>query len=157
MALVQGAAEPHSTLTVRWQDAAVRLLSRYRSEGTHVLLAPALAEGELLLEAMVAEVCEAAGECGPIARSALHSAVLLKVIGTVLMMLGAQHPDGPDSRAALSLFKTGSVFLDQSQSIARTAQESAVRIANLKTAAVVDPLAAWMVPAESAIPGRADE
>ncbi len=130
----------------QWVDRAAGLLVKFVASGPTGALEDHLAEGGVLLSGLVTEICDAAGgECGPSARSALHSAVLQKVVGTFLMLRGAMHDD-PTSREAIKLFRTGSAFLDASRQNSHAALETAVRIAKARHAGVVDPLEGWMDP-----------
>jgi hypothetical protein len=136
------------TLMPKWQGKASRLLGKFRYAGGNDKLAPFLLDAEKLLPAMLGQVCASAGgECGPIEHLALSTAALQAAIGTFLMLEGAKHKE-PESREALTLFKTGSQFADCSRQNSLAAYDLAVRVARNKPVVPGDPLAAYDVTPE---------
>jgi hypothetical protein len=146
--LVAAAGAPGTRALGKWQGKASRLLGKFRYQGANDRLAPYLGDAEKLLPAMLGQVCASAGgECGPIEHLALSTAALQAAIGTFLMLEGAGHAD-PQSREALTLFKTGSAFADCSRQNSLAAYDLAVRVARNKPVQTGDPLAAFDVTAE---------
>lgn len=129
-------------LTEKRMAKAGRLLRRLRFEGATDRLAPFLAEGEALLEGLVLEVATTAGECGPGAMSAMHSAAAQKSLAMWFMGIAVEQAD---PRESVRFARLAADFMDRSRANQCAALDLAVRIARTKPVTPGDPLAAFAV------------
>lgn len=152
-ALVLPESQPSGTvgLTAKRAAKATRLLQRLRYEGTTDRLAPFLADGESLLEGLIAEVTITAGSCGPGAASAMHSAAAQKSLAMFYYKLATTEPD---PRESVRFARLSADLMDRSRANQNAALDLAVRIARTKPIAQGDPLAAFDVEPE---PNGTDE
>jgi hypothetical protein len=132
-------------LTEKRQAKAERLLRRLRFDDTNDRLDPYLRDGERLLEALVGEVAQTAGECGPGAVSAMHSAAAQKSLAMFFFGLATQEANPKDS---VQFARLAADLMDRSRANQCAALDLAVRIARSKPIEPGDPLAAYTVPAD---------
>lgn len=128
-------------LTEKRRAKAGRLLRRFRyGVDATDRLAPFLEQADRMLDQFIGEVSATAGECGPIAESALHSAAAQKALS---MFYSDQARQQTEPIKAMALDRMAADFMDRSRQNSLAALETAVRIARTKPVTPGDPLAAF--------------
>ena len=141
-------------LTAPRQAKADRLLQRLRHDGSCDRMAPLLEAGEVLLEQYVGDIVEKTGECGPIARGALHIAATQKVLHTFFFELGLDAVRQDKAADAFQCFRFSNDCGDRSRTNSLAAQALAVQISRTKPVAGGDPLEGFCAPVVEAVPGE---